>query len=420
MDPKDDNKFFIIMEKQPYPRRGSAGSLCYLPQRKYDAISRTKEPKYMDVTCIGSYAEERILQSLSVETVGIFRINWASFVASGPRNERLRDRYKPISGTHFEIELQGNDKEMGQRDGGRFKSNPSFHRENYERLIVPFSRIRPPPAPQASSQAHSSHITRGVMVSYVNDEGSGNGIVVGTGAGIGETSADLLVCIDTDRGQITVPLNCVAVVTAEHQEPMEVLDASPASVEPQTGPATPLVVDSLVELDLSESCGYGVIRWIGHMPGPRRCHDDYRGVSDGMFKGMRYFSCAPNKALFVKLATCRPDSRFSEHSSANQDVAEEEAADHEGSCEELYPIDPIDTKQVDQILIGRMKGIQGHCNSCYMDSALFSSVLDSLLFKKMKPENSVIQNTLLRTIVNPLRRRVREPHDGHHFVFGSV
>lgn len=34
-------------------------------------------------------------------------------------------------------------------------------------------------------------------------------------------------------------------------------------------------------------------------------------------------------------------------------------------------VPPIRTEDVSKQLIGRMKGIQGHCNSCYMDSALF-------------------------------------------------
>ncbi|KAG7232534.1 hypothetical protein INR49_008406 [Caranx melampygus] len=56
-----------------------------------------------------------------------------------------------------------------------------------------------------------------------------------------------------------------------------------------------------------------------------------------------------------------------------------------------------------------MKGIQGHCNSCYMDAALFSlfscsSVLDSMLFKLTSPHDAPVQNTLLHDIVNPLRR----------------
>lgn len=39
----------------------------------------------------------------------------------------------------------------------------------------------------------------------------------------------------------------------------------------------------------------------------------------------------------------------------------------------LETVPPVTSEQVDQVLIGRMKGIQGHCNSCYMDAALFRS-----------------------------------------------
>lgn len=38
--------------------------------------------------------------------------------------------------------------------------------------------------------------------------------------------------------------------------------------------------------------------------------DECAGCTDGTFKGTRYFTCAPKKALFVKLKSCRPDSRF--------------------------------------------------------------------------------------------------------------
>ncbi|KAG7263092.1 hypothetical protein CRUP_000694 [Coryphaenoides rupestris] len=139
-----------------------------------------------------------------------------------------------------------------------------------------------------------------------------------------------------------------------------------------------------------------------------------RGNGTGFFNGKRRFECAPQKAMFVKLASCRPDSRFSTHPSANhsekfanQKVAEDEASDYE---DDRFTVEPISTDQVERILIGHMKGIQGHCNSCYMDAALFSlfscsSALDSLLFKVIKPKDSKIQDTLLRHIVNPLRRR---------------
>lgn len=45
--------------------------------------------------------------------------------------------------------------------------------------------------------------------------------------------------------------------------------------------------------------------------------------------------------------------------------------DTECSGVRLETAPPIATEQVEQTLIGRMKGIQGHCNSCYMDAALF-------------------------------------------------
>lgn len=38
--------------------------------------------------------------------------------------------------------------------------------------------------------------------------------------------------------------------------------------------------------------------------------EEDRGVSDGTFKSERIFSCPPRRALFVKLSSCRPDSRF--------------------------------------------------------------------------------------------------------------
>lgn len=38
--------------------------------------------------------------------------------------------------------------------------------------------------------------------------------------------------------------------------------------------------------------------------------DECTGCTDGTFRGTRYFTCALRKALFVKLRSCRPDSRF--------------------------------------------------------------------------------------------------------------
>uniref|UniRef100_A0A3P8QWT2 ubiquitinyl hydrolase 1 n=1 Tax=Astatotilapia calliptera TaxID=8154 RepID=A0A3P8QWT2_ASTCA len=85
--------------------------------------------------------------------------------------------------------------------------------------------------------------------------------------------------------------------------------------------------------------------------------------------------------------SCRPDSRFqSTSSNHNEKMQPEDTVDQtDHSTAELQTVPPMSTEQVKQLLTGRMKGIQGHCNSCYMDAALFRS------------------RTLLNDIVNPLR-----------------
>ncbi|KFV98774.1 Ubiquitin carboxyl-terminal hydrolase CYLD, partial [Fulmarus glacialis] len=70
---------------------------------------------------------------------------------------------------------------------------------------------------------------------------------------------------------------------------------------------------------------------------------------------------------------------------------------------------PLRNEAAVRVLRGRMKGIQGHCNSCYMDAALFSlfsctSVLDSMLFKPFLLCDRNVQSILRDEIVNPLRK----------------
>lgn len=164
-------------------------------------------------------------------------------------------------------------------------------------------------------------------------------------------------------------------------------------------------------------------------------------MNDGTFRGERYFFCPPKRALFVKLSSCQPDSRFQSLSSKHSErTPKEEGQNHhfwalgcftlptcsttcfqalvskglsDSLCQTqvsacvhqqgavphhnvtdstffcqcvclcvsvewhtegwLETVPPVTTEQVDHILIGRMKGIQGHCNSCYMDAALFRS-----------------------------------------------
>ena len=61
---------------------------------------------------------------------------------------------------------------------------------------------------------------------------------------------------------------------------------------------------------------------------------------------------------------------------------------------------------------GKMQGIQGHHNSCYLDSTLFamfafSMAFDSVLYRKKRDDDITeyeqVRNALKDAIVNPLR-----------------
>uniref|UniRef100_A0A8C7GVP0 Ubiquitin carboxyl-terminal hydrolase CYLD n=1 Tax=Oncorhynchus kisutch TaxID=8019 RepID=A0A8C7GVP0_ONCKI len=179
-----------------------------------------------------------------------------------------------------------------------------------------------------------------------------------------------------------------------------------------------LEVGSLVEVKENPPL-CGVIRWVGLPPGlPEplaglELEEECVGCTDGTFQGTRYFSCAPKKALFVKLKCCRPDSRFpSLHHSSNPIERCNSIAFGGYLSEVVHENTPPRTENDGlDIMVGKKKGIQGHYNSCYLDSTLFclfsfSSVLDTVLLRpRSKTDVEYYRETqeLLRTeIVNPL------------------
>uniref|UniRef100_A0A8C6XKJ8 ubiquitinyl hydrolase 1 n=1 Tax=Naja naja TaxID=35670 RepID=A0A8C6XKJ8_NAJNA len=179
----------------------------------------------------------------------------------------------------------------------------------------------------------------------------------------------------------------------------------------------PLEINSMVEVYNPPI--YGVIRWIGDLPDER---DDWleeplpTGCTDGQYKGIRYFYCQPNKALFVKLSHCHPDSRFDTLQTPENPVLRCNSLDFRvyasAKVEEDTPPPPLGNQGL-ELLSGWKRGIQGHCNSCYLDATLFcmfsfTSVLDSMLLRpadKNDAESYTETRDLLRTeIVNPLRK----------------
>nr|XP_046271421.1 ubiquitin carboxyl-terminal hydrolase CYLD isoform X3 [Scatophagus argus] len=208
-------------------------------------------------------------------------------------------------------------------------------------------------------------------------------------------------------------------VMGEQPEPTS--PAAPPTPRPPTPPRGPpgLEVGSLVEVKENPPL-CGVIRWVGLPPGlleplaGLELEEECPGCTDGTFKGTRYFTCPPKKALFVKLKCCRPDSRFpSLHHSSNPIERCNSIAFGGYLSEVVHENTPPRTENDGlDVMVGKKKGIQGHYNSCYLDSTLFclfsfSSVLDTVLLRpRSKTDVEYYRETqeLLRTeIVNPLR-----------------
>uniref|UniRef100_A0A4W4FDC1 ubiquitinyl hydrolase 1 n=1 Tax=Electrophorus electricus TaxID=8005 RepID=A0A4W4FDC1_ELEEL len=179
----------------------------------------------------------------------------------------------------------------------------------------------------------------------------------------------------------------------------------------------PLEVGSLVEVVFGNRLVYGVIRWIGVLEGKRHEWAGLEMVSLLQFVTFgtkRYFTCEGNRALFVPLEQCRPDSRFLLTLPAQELLTPPQTL----SAPPFKRTWPTLVEDVDEyvlpvaesaalsLLVGRMKGIQGHFNSCYLDATLFglfssSMILDSVFHKSADVETD-ISRTLRRDIVNPL------------------
>ncbi|XP_026179336.1 ubiquitin carboxyl-terminal hydrolase CYLD [Mastacembelus armatus] len=454
-----DNVYFIVTEKHDIFSNIKPGCICYMHKSQHTAASKKGgSPSKLKVTSLDSYtpiAREVDLSSmraLSAEEAGLLlalpdaseRLNWfmqrddlqmaqgltkGTGVTVEENGKKLRGiiRYigkitepaypDPISGTFFGIELQGEHRGKGQTDGS-YLCKTLFSCERNCGVFAPFARVKPlvpsslsPSTPEPFSQQQTENLTTGDRVTYFINDILHHGMVV-------NVDQDYVwISTDTDEngktgGEVRLPLECVA----KEEVPAETMDIDTPPVETDSDDL--FSVDSVVEVTLPAGNLYGIIRWIGTLPdqGPVMAGlelEEDKGVNDGTFRGKRYFYCPPKRGLFVRLRSCHPDSRFqsiSANHSEKLSKQEDTESDTEQSAGMLEAVPPLSTDQVNQILIGRMKGIQGHCNSCYMDAALFglfscSSVLDSMLFKSTAPQDAPIQKTLLRDIVNPLRSK---------------
>lgn len=456
MNSMDEHEYFIIIAKPPPPNGYlMPGQICFIHKKRYEERQKRNNNKILPVTCIGKFYENELepgvlhkLTRRSAELLLALASNEERIMALTNKEELERSlhlsegspvfvelsnkwltgviRYigkitsticssEPIAGVFFGVELQGEDKGKGLNDGSYF-SKTYFKCPKYSGIFAPFTRVKP--MDTSNSMSHktpaeplviedrvaffdeSEHLHHGMVIDIVDKEGV------------------KWVVISTDRdedgkkgGVKEVPLECVLKEELLPKDETEIMDSS---LGPETGDVmdvTGITIGSLVKVNYNTPV-YGIVRWIGYLseyPEKRVGLEleNSCGVSDGTFKEKRYFQCPPKCGLFVKLSSCSPDDRFTGAAETmfngkyDHDVA--------GASLDQENVPPISSEDVLKRLTGRMKGVQGHCNSCYMDSALFSlfscsSVLDSLLFKSTNHADQPIQNTLLKEIVNPLRR----------------
>ncbi|XP_053355388.1 ubiquitin carboxyl-terminal hydrolase CYLD [Clarias gariepinus] len=455
MASRDTNDYFIITAKPTYGWV-TPGNICYIKEKHYS----TRKPQKKDtvpVMRIGGTIDYNlpydILQPLTRKRSEFLlaiesctdrlrevahpealdqavEINEGSDVLVEQNTQWLKGvvRYigplsepsllDPIAAVFFGVELQGEDEGKGQNDGS-YRYKPLFKCQKDCGIFVPFTRIRllhpKPSVPWPSIQDNPAmKLSVGDRITYILDDKSvcQHGMVL-------SPMKDGMILISTDvdehgnaGGERKIPWHCVIkeddVNTDEWQKcKSERMDISENRDTAQdSGADGAIKVGSTVMVNLATGPAYGTVRWTGSLPNMSSSMAGLEleypcGVSDGTFKDVRYFTCPPKHGLFVKVSSCQPGDRFLGDTAVNG---------HFDRDKEDIAVPPLRSEDVMAVLNGRMKGVQGHCNSCYMDAALFSlfscsSVLDSLLFKKTKRIDEPIQKTLLRDIVCPLRRK---------------
>lgn len=203
----------------------------------------------------------------------------------------------------------------------------------------------------------------------------------------------------------------------------EVYDFQDLQEEPEQSGPTDLGVGSVVEVTVHGEPMYGVIRWIGTIPESKKSRrmagiemeEERPDFTDGTFHNQRCFTCNPRRAYFVNINLCQKDGRFQEPSQSTS-VDPKSKTFGQPDCPVIPGIiRPVAVSGDLQSKCGKLHGIQGHHNSCYLDATLFSmftftSVFDSLLYRPPTDKDCVqyeeVQRVLREEIVNPLRAKL--------------
>ncbi|XP_069813102.1 ubiquitin carboxyl-terminal hydrolase CYLD-like isoform X2 [Dendropsophus ebraccatus] len=320
------------------------------------------------------------------------------------------------------VELEGEGEGRGNMDGS-YKGMTFFKCKKNSGLLLPFNKVifsgAPPPDDAGATYLQTGSVNPGDKVSFFVEDSIKRGIVVFSSNQAATGFVEVLPEEAPSSELLKVPLDSIVkndIPTPDLHSPVH--DGKCASKEEQEKvlyKERGLEVDSLVQIQYQEGeLAFGIIRWLGYLPQKEDVMvgvelEEDKGCTDGIWCGQRYFFCPPRRGIFVKLKACQPDTRFLSSRDGSPKSLESPKHSTEDGRRVPGKVPPLQGAAAVDILEGDMKGIQGHCNSCYMDAALFSlfscsSVLDSLLFKPSSHPDGKIQQTLREEIVNPLRR----------------
>ncbi|KAL7985685.1 hypothetical protein Chor_010624 [Crotalus horridus] len=378
----DRNMYYILTENHYYGSKlFQAGSMCYLKEQTYlQHISRTS-------TRLWRFVME---QDASVATLDVESLQ--------PVNEKMADFLLAISNAQERLncflDRQALEAAVTAEEGQQFL--PASEDNQVEAKRQKADGIVP--------------VKMGDTVGFYLDDAFMRGIVLE----VYQKGNEWLVKVcPEEEGSADVfreiPLDSVDSGLQEYLKQKR----SESTEHPADGTCS-LDVNSVVQINLDKGRAVtGTIRWIGCLPNAQQrmagieLDEENNSLSNGEWQGVRYFTCPPHRALFVRLESCQPDSRFQGNKCLFQEPSEFSEAD---SPSVLSNSPPLRDDVAVNVLKGRMRGIQGHCNSCYMDAALFSlfsctSVLDSMLYKPPLPADGRIQEILRDKIVNPLRQK---------------
>ncbi|XP_042321038.1 ubiquitin carboxyl-terminal hydrolase CYLD-like [Sceloporus undulatus] len=466
------NIYYILTENQPYGSKlFPAGSMCYLKEQTYlrhISMASTRFWRFVmedDGSVVTMDVES--LQPLSDKVVGFLlaitnvqeRLNCflERHVLDAALNARLGQQVlveldcetflgticyigklhrSPLPSGHspvyFGVELKGNGVGKGHCDG-------TYNRKEYFRckqncgLFVPLNKLQFLQVPENGKEEEKLDevvvmpVKVGDTIGFYSDDAFTRGIAMDV---YKEGSTWLVKVCPEEEGSADdfriIPMD--SVVKEELLSPGFELETDigsfqeqlkrkrSQSTEEKEKKSPSLGVNSMVQINLEKGNSVtGTIRWIGCLPKMQHKMagielDEEKGVSDGEFEGVRYFLCPPKRGLFVKLESCQPDMRFQSKTQTSWEPTDlEKYSGGLDAAGELSNSPPLRDDMAVNVLHGRMRGIQGHCNSCYMDAALFSlfsctSVLDSMLYKPALPQDGHVQKILRDKIVNPLRQ----------------